>query len=254
MSVEIPVLRVRTNGATQARATLDNAVVREYAEALQGGAVFPPIVVFYDGEDHWLADGFHRLKAHARIGATTISATVKSGTVRDARLYAVGANVDHGLRRTNADKRRAVETLLRDEEWSGWTDVAIAEKAGVHPDTVGRIRAEDFSDSEKSPEKPTAKDGSKRGRPRKKRAPKKAPPSAPAQPVTTSLPSASTTETVETAADPAPAETPQQPATVAPAPERPAPEVTAERLIDQLGEDYARAVFLAGLTLMNEVY
>ena len=33
-------------------------------------------------------------------------------------LHSVGANATHGLRRSNADKRRAVVLLLEDEEWS----------------------------------------------------------------------------------------------------------------------------------------
>lgn len=39
---------------------------------------------------------------------------------REAILFIVGANASHGLRRTNADKRRTVERLLADEEWRGW--------------------------------------------------------------------------------------------------------------------------------------
>lgn len=56
--------------------------------------------------------------------------------------YSVGANATHGLRRTNADKRRAVETLLRDEEWGAKSDRWIAEKCGVGNQLVGHIRRE----------------------------------------------------------------------------------------------------------------
>jgi hypothetical protein len=38
----------------------------------------------------------------------------------------VSANAPHGLRRTNADKRRAVVRLLEDTEWSQWADREIA--------------------------------------------------------------------------------------------------------------------------------
>ncbi|RMD90366.1 MAG: streptomycin biosynthesis regulator, partial [Alphaproteobacteria bacterium] len=57
-------------------------------------------------------------------------------------LHACGANSSHGLRRTNADKRRAVETLLRDEEWSQWGDRKIARKCAVHHSFVAKIRRE----------------------------------------------------------------------------------------------------------------
>jgi hypothetical protein len=44
------------------------------------------------------------------------------------------------LRRSNADKRRAVETLLADPEWMTWSDNAIAKACAVSPRTVSAIR------------------------------------------------------------------------------------------------------------------
>ena len=38
-----------------------------------------------------------------------IAADVRQGTRRDALLFAAGANSSHGLSRTTADKRRAIE-------------------------------------------------------------------------------------------------------------------------------------------------
>ena len=55
-------------------------------------------------------------------------------------LYAVGANASHGLRRTNTDKRRAVVRLLRDYEWSKWSDREIARRCGVANSFVGNVR------------------------------------------------------------------------------------------------------------------
>jgi hypothetical protein len=34
-------------------------VVQNYADALEEGANFPPVTLFYDGSAYWLADGFH---------------------------------------------------------------------------------------------------------------------------------------------------------------------------------------------------
>jgi len=45
-----------------------------------------------------------------------------NGTQRDAILHSVGANATHGLRRSNQDKRKAVVTLLEDNEWCQWSD------------------------------------------------------------------------------------------------------------------------------------
>lgn len=131
---------IRIDGGTQPRAAIDKAVVADYAKAMQAGAEFPPIVVFFDGVQHWLADGFHRYHACRRRAAATMVAEVHEGTRRDAVLYAVHANAAHGLRRTNADKRRAVETLLTDAEWRQWSDREIARRCGVNHHLVAELR------------------------------------------------------------------------------------------------------------------
>lgn len=137
---EISIDRIRIDGGTQPRAQLNESVVSEYAEALTDGAKLPPVTVFFDGSDHWLADGFHRYEAHRRIGATEIPADVRAGSRRDAQLYSKGANAAHGLRRSNADKRQAVLSMLEDEEWGQWSDREIAKQCRVGNRFVGDVR------------------------------------------------------------------------------------------------------------------
>ena len=171
----LAITSIRTDGGTQPRAELVESVVDEYAEALAGGATFPPVVVFYDGAAHWLADGFHRVCAHQRAEVADVLADVRQGTQRDAVLFSVGANSGHGLRRTNADKRRAVETLLRDEEWGAKSNRWIAERCCVTDKTVARVRAELESTAEVPRlEGRTGQDGKTRALPAKKRAPQPA--------------------------------------------------------------------------------
>ena len=136
---------IKVDGGTQMRAQLDAATVAEYADTMtaSGWGAFPPIIAYYDGSDYWLADGFHRLAAArsiANFSDALIPADVRSGTRRDAILHAAGANASHGLRRTNADKRRAVETLLRDEEWAKWSNGEIARRCAVSDVFVGKVR------------------------------------------------------------------------------------------------------------------
>lgn len=133
---------IKTDGGTQPRAQMDFITISEYVEAMSEGATFPPITVFYDGTDYWLADGFHRLKATAQRGAATIEADVRQGTRRDAILYSVGANAQHGLKRSQVDKRRAVETLLTDSEWTAWADREIARQTQTSHPFVAKIRSE----------------------------------------------------------------------------------------------------------------
>lgn len=133
--------QIRTDGGTQMRVgPYHDDILSDYGEVITGGGQLPPVTVFHDGSDYWLADGFHRLKAHKNADVREIEAEVREGSKRDAILHAVGANTSHGLRRTNADKRRAVETLLRDEEWSRWSDREIARRAGVSHNFVNTVR------------------------------------------------------------------------------------------------------------------
>ena len=138
----VEITKIRRDGGTQPRAQLYEEVVAEYAEDMRQGAEFPPVTVFFDGQEYWLADGFHRVSAKEATGEKDVISEVHSGTQRDAVLYAAGANATHGLRRTNADKRRSVERLLRDFEWRRWSDNAIAKQCGVSQPLVGKMRNE----------------------------------------------------------------------------------------------------------------
>ena len=130
------------DAGAQMRVEMRPEIVAEYADEMLAGVVFPPVVLYYDGETHWLADGFHRVEAARKIGLETITATIQEGTARESILHAIGANAVHGLRRTQADKRRAVERLLTDPEWAKWSDRKIAGIAKVDHKTVGKIRRE----------------------------------------------------------------------------------------------------------------
>lgn len=140
MAQAIKLDLIRIDGGTQPRAHLNEPAVAEYAELITDGAGLPPVTIYFDGSEYWLADGFHRYHAHRKIGALQIDADVRKGQRRDAVLHSVGANASHGLRRTNEDKRRAVETLLADTEWSQWTDREIAKACGVSHPFVAVIR------------------------------------------------------------------------------------------------------------------
>ena len=150
-NIRLKIKDIKTDGGTQTRVELNSEIIKSYAEDMLEEKEFPPVVVFYDGSNYWLADGFHRVKASNKAGFTEVDAEVRQGTRRDAILYSVSANSSHGLRRTNQDKRNAVLTLLRDDEWTKWSDRKIAEKCGVSNDFVSRIRKSlSFNDSERT--------------------------------------------------------------------------------------------------------
>lgn len=152
--------KLRLDGGTQPRVRIDMDVVRDYAERIKAGDDFPPVDVFHDGAEHWLAEGFHRYHAYKEAGHKVVPCTIRKGTVRDAVLFSCGANGSHGLRRTNADKRRAVETLLKDDEWGKKSDKWVAEQAAVSDMLVRDVRRQvQDSCTSKCDSKRTGKDG-----------------------------------------------------------------------------------------------
>ena len=138
----LPIDAITIDQRLQARMEkeLDMLVVADYAELMRDGVVFPPVVVFYDSltSTRLLAEGFHRIAAAKQAGFTSISVTVIEGNERAAMLHSLGSNADHGKRRTNADKRYVVETMLKDDQWSAWSDREIGERCKVtHPFVAG---------------------------------------------------------------------------------------------------------------------
>jgi hypothetical protein len=145
--ISLALASIRLDGGTQCRAKLDDEHIASLAEAWADGAKMPAIVVFHDGSNHWLADGFHRYHAAEKCSFRDILADVRSGTKLEAIRFALSANAAHGLRRTNADKRRAVEIALK--EFPKLSDRQIAEICAVGNQLVGHTR-KDVCDSHTS--------------------------------------------------------------------------------------------------------
>ena len=142
---QIPLASITTDEASQARVKIRPGVVRAYAQAMtqqrsEGGLRFPAVVLFTDGQHYWLGDGFHRILAARAAGLTDFPADVRPGTQRDALLYSISSNAEHGLPRTNADKRKAVLLLLADAEWGQWSDGQIARRCQVSQVFVSKLR------------------------------------------------------------------------------------------------------------------
>ncbi len=141
-SISLLLDSIQADTRAQSRAEIDMVVVGEYADDMKSGAIFPPLVVFYDQTTYWLAEGFHRYHAYKQAEITTISSIIKAGGLREAILQSLGSNTDHGKRRSNADKRRAVEMMLKDAEWRLLNDREIARQCGVTHPFVAGIRRE----------------------------------------------------------------------------------------------------------------
>lgn len=131
---------INIEAAALGREKIHQPTIDDYAEILRAGGALPPVTVFVDRTGNWLADGLHRLRAHEKTGAKEIPAEIKTGGLREATLWAMGANSEHGLPRTRADKQKAVEILLADAEWGQWADAEIARICKVGREMVHNHR------------------------------------------------------------------------------------------------------------------
>lgn len=85
-----------------------------------------PVKVAQVGAALYLVDGYHRLAAHELAGRETIAARVARMSLPQAKEEAKLANTKHGLRLTNADKRRIFQAHV---------------DAGLHRDAAGKLKS-----------------------------------------------------------------------------------------------------------------
>jgi hypothetical protein len=158
MIQSIDIGKIRIDGGTQSRTQVYEDTVTSYTEHVLDGVKMPPVVVFNDGKDFWLADGFHRYHAHKRAAHKTMDCEVHTGTKRDAFIFSRGANAEHGLPRTNEEKRAVVLSLLDDIEYADAGDREIGRICRVSNMTVSRVRkALELNKKQKLPPPPPAK-------------------------------------------------------------------------------------------------
>lgn len=138
----ISIKSINPDARTQARASLNSAVVNDYAELMRAGHDFPPISIIAAGEELFIADGHHRFHAAMQAGRTEIAVAVKTGTLRDAIFAGFSANSTHGLPRSGLDKRKAITAMLADPEWRKMSDREIATVASVSAGLVAKVRSE----------------------------------------------------------------------------------------------------------------
>jgi hypothetical protein len=132
---------IRRDGETQARVTMDQAVVNEYAALMKMGVEFPPVRVWFDGNTYWLSDGFQRSTAAQIVGAEAISAIILQGSLEDAQWDSYAANSSHGLRRTRSDVEAVTIRCLKHSKSSQLSNWEIARHLNISEPTIRRWRA-----------------------------------------------------------------------------------------------------------------
>lgn len=141
MKIELSDLVLRDS--LQTRVDTHPDAIEDYAAAYSDDAQMPAIEVMeIDGRPH-VVDGFHRVAAAIAAGLTWVRVThVRGATLEDAMWHAASRNSHHGLRRSSADKRRAVWVALDSGTGMEVSDNVLAEHCGVSRGLVSAVRAE----------------------------------------------------------------------------------------------------------------
>ena len=113
----------------QCRQEVPQAILDEYREAWKNQVKFPPIKVFQVADEFLVVDGFCRVMAATAASKSRVPCEVHQGAFSDALRAACGANASHGLRRTNADKKRAATIAI--QNFPDLSSREIAEVCGV---------------------------------------------------------------------------------------------------------------------------
>lgn len=139
----------RIDRSVQVRVKTDARTVDDYHRAMiemeedPSLRRFPPVVLFREKKTGvlYLADGNHRLEARSRISAE-IEAEIREGGKREALAYAIGSSKGHGLRFSNADKRKAVTLAFKDSKLKKMSDNQLSALIGVSQPFVSKLRGE----------------------------------------------------------------------------------------------------------------
>ncbi len=134
----LPLTAIRCDSGTQCRSGVNEDAVAEYADRMTHGDSFPPVVVFFDGSEHHMADGFHRYLAASRNGSESLLADVRTGTATDALWHGLGSNRANGVRLSPGDKRRAVELAL--DRFPAKSQQEIADHVGCAQSYVAAVK------------------------------------------------------------------------------------------------------------------
>jgi hypothetical protein len=163
-STEVALGDIDLDCAIRVREKFNQEIVDKYAELIIEGVTLPPIKVFRVNGVLKVTDGQHRCRAAKKAGRETIKAIIVEGSEQEALMDALGANAQHGLPRSNKDKRRVA--ILGIENFGHLSDREIAKICAVSNTFIGVIKAELSAVDSSRPR--MGKDGKMRRHPKRK--------------------------------------------------------------------------------------
>ena len=153
----LPIEKIRIDGDTQPRADINKNAVEEYASLISEKVLMPPVIVYFDGKEYWLVDGFHRYFSHKKLGLTEMLVDIRNGTLREAQFFSKGAHNGRGLGHNSKDYEYIILSMVSDKEWGQLSNRALGKHVGISAMTVGRIKKK--ADVQQSPKKKTIRKG-----------------------------------------------------------------------------------------------
>ncbi len=174
--LKLPPASIKVDPEVVPRDSKSSEVVQRYADVIRRGGELPRPVVFFDGKTNWLADGLYRLRAHKDLELENIVCDLRKGSREDAIWYAAGANREHGMPLTSAEKRRAAENVLRTPSLADRSDSVIGDQTGYTGARIQQIRAGLVKDGKMKKRKTVTDSTGKKRKPAKQ--PKKQPDSS----------------------------------------------------------------------------
>jgi len=100
----------------QVRTRVEPKTVRQYSEAMRGGAEFPPITLARIDGSLFLVDGWHRFEAAMANNENSIWAYVFVMTFDEAKWQAAKANTQHGLPLKTKEYREVFRAFIDSEQ------------------------------------------------------------------------------------------------------------------------------------------
>lgn len=140
-TISLPLGQIEFDPELQARVKMDDEAIKEFADRMCEGDVFPPGDANFDGCKYWLWDGFTRYSAQQLAGLGLMKVNIWRGSREDAIWRAAGANQGpRAVRRTNSDKIKATRMALLHARSRTMSNEAVGEYVGVSDETVRKVR------------------------------------------------------------------------------------------------------------------
>ena len=123
----------------QSRVAMDMEHCRFLSGELAISGELKPILVFFDGDKYWLANGFHRYHVYKKAGRSQIRCIVRPGGKAEAIVESARNNDGASKEKKSEDRKKSIRMLLQIPEWRNKTAKEIGDYVGLSKTTAARF-------------------------------------------------------------------------------------------------------------------